>query len=238
MKVVFPYPGGKANIVQQLLAEFPMEGRYYVEPFAGRGNVFFEVTRNCFFKEYWINDIQTGSFFEALRDVDLTQLPARVTVDDFYYWENQWLQDNPIAYVLEPKITFRGKGYGSGYQEGRYKRARYLELCQAAQNILRNRNIKIFKQDYVWMKWDQLTEDDLVYLDPPYENTGGVGLRQIDHIELLELLRDAKFKWALSGYASDLYLAELGDPILEFERRLEMTDSRGSTAVECLWVNY
>ena len=36
----FAYPGGKVRLRKWLVSMMPREGRRYIEPFAGRGNVF------------------------------------------------------------------------------------------------------------------------------------------------------------------------------------------------------
>lgn len=239
VKIDFPYPGGKAKIREELYPHFPEEGRWYVEPFVGRGNIFFEWFKRSAYERYIINDIQQGQFFKALREVMLHKLPHEDDVNEFTFdnWHNEFMAGNPVASVLEPKITFRGKGYAAGYQTGRYKRGRYARLLAAAQDVVRNPKVQIFQFDYVHLPWDSYGEDDFVYLDPPYYLTDGVGLLDIDHEQLLRLLANAKFRWAISGYYSDLYVSNLGEPILQLERKVEMTDDRGATAIECLWVS-
>lgn len=237
MKIAFPYPGGKARIRKTLFEYFPEEGRYYVEPFAGRGNVFFGFYNISNYNVYLLNDLNLGKFFTSLRDADLSLLPSKIEDYQFETWYNKWLRQEPLAYVVEPKITFRGKGYPSGWQKGRYSRIRYKAMCERAQRILKDPKVEICQRDYMHLDWSNFTEDDFVYLDPPYYETSGVGYGNINHEELLSLLQDAPFRWALSGYLSDLYIAHLGQPVLELTRNLEMTDDKGSTAVEALWSN-
>jgi site-specific DNA-adenine methylase len=237
MKIQFPYPGGKAKIREKLFPYFPEEGLHYLEPFVGRGNIFFEFYKRSAFEDYTINDLKLGRFFKALRDVNLDDLPLEVLPEMFDVWVNRWLAGDNIAYILEPKISFRGKGYDAGYQKGRYNPTNYKPLCLAAQSILKDPKITIHQMDYIHLPWSALTEDDFVYCDPPYFDTRGMGYNNINHIELMKKLTDGKFRWAVSGYLSDLYLSWLGEPALKLTRNIEMTDSRGSTAVECLWTN-
>jgi site-specific DNA-adenine methylase len=44
-RITFPYPGGKARLAPALVAMMPQNGRLYLEPFAGRGNVFFRAAQ-------------------------------------------------------------------------------------------------------------------------------------------------------------------------------------------------
>ena len=237
MKIQFPYPGGKAKIREQLFPYFPEEGHRYLEPFVGRGNIFFEWFKRADYKYYTINDLKLGQFFKALRNCDLKDLPLSVPPEMFEVWVNRWLAGNDIAHVLEPKISFRGKGYDAGYQKGRYNLTNYKPLCEAAQSILKDPRIIILRMDYIHLPWNDLQDDDFVYCDPPYFDTRGMGYNNINHIELLKLLTENKFQWAISGYLSDIYLAWLGEPTLKLIRNIEMTDTKGSTSVECLWTS-
>jgi len=234
--IAFPYPGGKVRIRKELFKFFPEEGHHYIEPFVGRGNIFFEFYKRSVFEQYIINDIRIARFFKSLKIADLTLLPSKVDESDFDYWYVKWLMHDPIAYVLEPKITYRGKGYDAGWQIGRYQRSRYLATCAEAQNILQNDNVIISSSDYVFMAWDLFGPEDFIYCDPPYYETDGVGLGNIDHLELLQKLTDTNSRWAVSGYLSDLYLTWLGEPALKLERGHEMCDDRGATTIECLWI--
>lgn len=234
--IQFPYPGGKARIRESLFPYFPEEGRRYMEPFAGRGNVFFGFYPRAAFNEYWINDIKLSGFFRGLRDADLSQLPDEVDEFTFEVWYNKWLAQDPIAHIIEPKITFRGKGYQAGYQKGRYKRQRYMCMCADAQSIMKDSRVRVRGSDYIHLPWSELTEEDFVYFDPPYYETKGVGYENVDHKQLLSTVSDAKFQWAISGYISDLYLSWLGEPVLQLERGHEMSDDRGATTIECMWV--
>lgn len=237
MKIQFPYPGGKAKIREELFPYFFEEGRIYLEPFAGRGNIFFEFYRRSVFEQYTINDLKLGQFFIALRQANLEELPLAVPPEMFEVWYNRWLTGNNIAHIIEPKISFRGKGYDAGYQKGRYNPIYYKPMCEDAQCILKDSRVIIQKCDYVYLPWSHLTQDDFVYCDPPYLDTTGVALGSINHDELLRILTEGSFRWAISGYLSDTYLQWLGEPALKLTRNLEMTDTRGSTSIECLWLS-
>jgi DNA adenine methylase len=94
-------------------------------------------------------------------------------------------------------------------------------------------------------------ENAFIYLDPPYFNAefyynAKFGLE--DHKHMLSLLKQAKAKWLLSGYANDLYDAELKDfyrveiPSVKpsygiTEANKHLTNERPK-ALEILWANY
>ncbi|HUW57522.1 MAG TPA: DNA adenine methylase, partial [Planctomycetota bacterium] len=78
----FNYPGGKVRLRKWLVSMMPREGGRYVEPFAGRGNVFWLAACCLKFQEWWLNDIYTKPFFDAIRDVDVVDIPIKLTVED------------------------------------------------------------------------------------------------------------------------------------------------------------
>ncbi len=113
MKIpTFRYQGGKARIRARLVELFPRSGGLYVEPFAGRGNVFF-LARTCLSFDGWIlNDLNSVEFLTALIQANLEDLPQGVSREEF---ERIRYEDSPVSRILEPIITFCGKGYRYGY---------------------------------------------------------------------------------------------------------------------------
>jgi len=238
MKIIFPYPGGKAKILDWLLPKFPQTGRRYVEPFAGRGNVFFELFQQALFESYHLNDLNTGEFFKALARCPLDDLPRRQEDVDlnFETWQTRASLLDPVALAIEPFATFRGKGYSSGRHD-RYVYSKVSNRVAAAQNILLQANVTWSKQDWVWLPWDQYDEHDFIYLDPPYIREEGVGYNDIDHVELCKRLLACEGNWILSGYDNEIYRNYLGAPDDTLDRRLEMSDKLNASATECVWSN-
>ena len=91
-------------------------------------------------------------------------------------------------------------------------------------------------------------ENVFIYLDPPY-----YGLKYYnekfskqDHKDLLSLLKQAKAKWLLSGYANPLYDEELKDfyrievPAVKHSYGITMHNQAKEKpkAIEVLWANY
>jgi len=53
-----PYPGGKTRLARRIISFLPREGRTYLEPFAGRGNLFWAaVELGLRYERWWLNDI-------------------------------------------------------------------------------------------------------------------------------------------------------------------------------------
>jgi site-specific DNA-adenine methylase len=232
MQASFSYPGGKATIRNTILEYIPQEGIKYIEPFAGRGNMFFSVKDNCSFEEWQLNDLATYKFLKALRDTDLRDLKL-LDFESLRYKADQF---DPIALILEPHITVMGKGYNHGHRYGKECNQSFIDNCYAAQDALKDVLI-------TQISWEQLeyTKDCFVYFDPPYIDTSSLPYSNINHIELLEFLTSANFDWLLSGYYSDLYIGYLGKPIKTIEKRADMSNYNKNGLdyrQEYLWSNF
>lgn len=203
----FRYMGGKSRLRKWLLSYFPKTGRKYIEPFAGLGNVFFQAKKDLKFEEWHLGDIDI-SFFIAMLNANFDDLPDKVSKNDFLVWRNI---NNSISKIIEPKITFAGKGYQAGFDGGHishppYNGKLHRIICEEARRLLFDVNVKEIsweKQDYAG-----LTYKDFVYFDPPYFGTKA-SYPNINHMELVKLLNTATFRWALSGYDNELYSSSL-----------------------------
>lgn len=235
----FRYMGGKSRLRKWLVEHFPKEGNTYVEPFVGRGNVFYWARQVLKFSTWHLNDIDTA-FFRALLEVDLATLPESVDRESFKNFKNN---RDAVSIVIEPRITFAGKGYEAGFDASTGRHAPYTgkcyrEVCGNARQLLEG--VKITELD-----WEAALsgygEGDFVYLDPPYI-TGKTPYPGIKHGKLVEILNDAPFKWALSGYTSELYTEKLKfERMVIRERNSEIkgSNSRSYEPVnEHLWMNY
>jgi len=63
----FAYQGGKGKLAKDIIRLLPMSGKRFIEPFAGRGNVYFHVAQRLDYKEFWLNDHYMYRFLEALQ---------------------------------------------------------------------------------------------------------------------------------------------------------------------------
>lgn len=240
----FRHVGGKARLRAWLTDRFPSEGSFYEEPFAGKTNVFFLAAQKLKFNYWILSDIDTA-FLESLALADLDSLPPSVTKETFTTWRERAEGNDPIARVIEPRITFAGKGYRYGFSGTSgshvgYDGRRYRETCLSARDILRVATVR--RRD--WRETLDLATGEageFLYLDPPYYNTNAP-YGQIDHRELVKRLNSASFLWALSGYRNDLYDARLEFKCrFEYERNSEIKSSNSGKrepVIETLWTNY
>jgi site-specific DNA-adenine methylase len=243
-----PYPGGKGRLAPILVSFMPPKGRLYLEPFAGRGNVFWAACSSRLgFQKWALNDIRTARFFEAVRTIGGTfEVPARSREEYFHQWK-RFRQGDPQAILMEPYLTFAGGGYGRGGFGGKKSASAlgYTETIRACHSLMLSTGVEVTSLDWTELDWSSLGTDDFVYFDPPYIGGDVRAYRQgdVSHGDLLRLLKGARFKWLLSGYDHESYIRELGQPFYAEDMQLAVTNPRiagkgEGRRVECVWRNY
>ena len=241
------YPGGKARLAKNIVAVLPPTGGIFVDLFAGRGNVYFAaVASGLQYREWWINDIQTAPFFEAIKNIGGTlTVPPRSREEYYRQWE-LFKQDDPTAIVLEPFLTFSGGGYGSGGPGGKKGASAesYQKTLRECHRLLTTTVTRITALDWKVVSLEQLSPEDTVYLDPPYYNADVRSYgNDFDHVGMVKALKDAKFRWLLSEYRQEFYMSAFGEPFFIKDVQLVGTDyslANGGKErrIECMWKNY
>lgn len=239
----FRYMGGKARLCKWLVSHFPQSGRKYIEPFAGLGNVFYQARKDLNFQEWELSDLDV-SFLRALLIENFDLLPAAVSREEFQQWARATGEQVGIARLIEPKITFAGKGYKHGFDGGHpshppYNGRLHRLLCEEARRLLQG--VLVREMSWEAIDFDGLTAEDFVYLDPPYFGTKAC-YPQIDHERLVAVLNQAKFRWALSGYNCSLYESQLRfSGCYTRHRNSEIKSANNgcySGVTEFLWTNF
>jgi site-specific DNA-adenine methylase len=236
-----PYPGAKGKMADSLVAMMPTQGRSYIEPCVGRGNVFFAAAAVLDFKHWRLNDTSTASFFEALLKTDgRIRVPPR-TREVFDTQKRRFSGGHARAILLEPYLTFSGGGYIRGGFGGlrNPKSASYAATLQRCAVILKETGAEITALDWKKLDLDALSPDDFVFMDPPYL---GADVRayanDFDHAGMVEVLLNARFRWMLTEYTQPLYLKAFGQPRLRREVQLACDGIGRQRRVECVWTNY
>ena len=222
--ITVPYAGGKCKIYNDLRNHIPILGTKYIEPFAGRGNVILNLLLDTDYDEYIINDKYTGDWFKVLIDFDPILIPDEVNPLDMQH------AYTPLARVLEPWVSFRGKGYTQGVGFDHYDPQRIRNVIKRLQE--HRTKIKISSKDYLDLDY---SDAYFVYFDPPYFETNIKTYSNINHDSLIDLVLSLDCFWMLSGYPSDLYYQRLGEPTQIIERNQEMSNC-SITVEECLWM--
>jgi hypothetical protein len=101
-------------LAQEIVALLPNHGRTYVEPFVGRGNLFWSAASSALKNQnWWLNDISTIPFFHAIREIgDVVEVPEH-NRDEYERQRAASKRGDTVAVLLEPLLTFGGGGYCS-----------------------------------------------------------------------------------------------------------------------------
>ena len=244
-----PYPGGKARMAKQIVAVFPQQGRIFVDAFAGHGNVFWAAAETLNYKEWWINDLFTAPLFEAIKSIGNTiEIPPRSKEEYYKQWDLHKHGDFG-AIILQPYLTFGGGGYGSAGPGGKKSAgaAGYTKTMRRCHEILHRTDARITGLDYLKLGLENLTPDDSVYFDPPYKEADvrAYAPGDLNHIEMVDLMKRMKAKWVLSEFYDPLYIEAFGEPFFQREIQLNSTnfakedgDKGKARRVECMWKNF
>ena len=254
MNAILNYPGAKWGMAKEIINLMPKH-RSYVEPFFGSGAVLFNKPLSPI---ETINDLDgdVTNFFKVLREspeelaklINLTPY-SRDVFDDAHNNRGNDELDRAYRFAIRSRMGHGFKTYQkTGFKIDVYARERSYcvdlwnktpeRLLEAAARLklvqIENRPaIEIIKKfNY---------ENVLIYADPPYLlNTRGgrqykIEMKEQDHMELLDLLKQHRGYVILSGYPSEMYDSELSG-WRRIERKSYNQNSEART--EVLWCNF
>jgi len=246
------YPGGKARHAKEIISFLPKHGRTYLEPFAGRGNLFWAAAcAGLQYDKWWLNDTVTAPYFRAIKEIgDTIEVPECSR----YEYERQrgaFKSGDQTAALLEPFLSFGGAGYlHSGFRgtrQGGVSADGYQKTLRTCHEIIRRTRPRISSLDWKDMGLEGLGKQDVVVIDAPYPNTNlrSYTAETVDYFALVDLLLSAKFRWVLCGYIHPA-LHRLGEPawaaadvrFLYFPPTGKGKRYGEERRIECLWTNY
>ena len=171
------YPGGKARLAKKIVSFLPKQGRTYVEPFCGKGNIFWAAAcAGLQYDRFWLNDHATIPFFSAIKQVGSAIEVPQCTRQENDQQRHAYSSGDSTAILLEPFLTFGGGGFFFSGFRGENKRGGVSSL--AYQNMLRKCSLimnrtspRLSSLDWRQMRLDELGPQDTVVLDPPYPST-------------------------------------------------------------------
>jgi site-specific DNA-adenine methylase len=223
----------------------PEFGRLYVEPCVGRGNVFWAAATHLRYEEWWINDLQTAPFFEAMRNIGDSFIVPEFTPEEFKRQKIAFAEGSKEALLVEPYFTFSGCGFNfsgpSGTRENLSTPLGYQRTLRSCNRILHQTNARITGGDFKDMHLEDLGPEDFVYFDAPYwsGNVHTYSSKTVDFEYLFRLLEKAPFRWLLSEYPERMYFDHFGDPChVQDVRLLCSRIGEEQIRTECLWKNY
>lgn len=248
----FRHYGGKYKIRKWLISYFPVSGNKYCEVFAGKGNVYYEAFNTLKFKEWYLND-KNPIFLKTLKSSDISNisLPYKMSRSFFEEMREKRKHNDMLAILVEPRITFSGKGYPAGLDlstiDGRttktngYNAALYIERLKEGQKILQYANISSY--DFQEFPYNEFGPNDFIYFDPPYMNRlyDKLPYSDIDQEKLVNILNNLNCKWAISNYDNELYNSKLNYIKFATKETFNATKNshgKGFPVIEKLWMNY
>lgn len=255
MKAVMKYPGSKWSIANWIINHFP-EHHSYVEPFFGSGAVLFNKPRSNI---ETVNDLDGNvvNLFEWIK-----KDPERLAHEIYYTPYARQVYDTAFSVVPEDSLGkavnfyirlnmghgFRTTGEKVGWKndvQGRERSYASQDWCNLPDKIMqaaeRLRGVQIENRPAIEIIQRFNFPNVLIYLDPPYvlETRHGKQYRyemdDVEHEQLLDVIKKHKGPVLISGYDSKLYNEELKDWYREDTTCYSQVCSKKR---EILWMNF
>ena len=260
MNTVLKYPGSKWRMADWIISNFPAgyEKMTYLEPFFGSGAVFFNKKRSLV---ETINDLDSSvvNLFKQIRD----NSEALAGAVEYTPWSREEYKQSYIKTGddLEDARRFLVRMWqaigakssditgwrsniksinGNVAQWGTVLPKNIVDISSRLKHT-NNRLVQIENQLAVKLIERYSRKNVFIYCDPPYvmstrhNRIYACEMKDIDHIELLELLREHPGPVMISGYESDLY-----NILLEgWHKETRLANCEGGAArQEVIWMNY
>lgn len=179
LKPLFKWSGGKTDELKHILPHIPDIYDTYLEPFIGGGAVYFRVKPN----KAVIGDVhpELVDFYKAIKDEkskDIHTFMKDHPNDETTYYKvrkyscNDYLSNAKKFYYLR-KTCYRGmlrynKSGEFNIPFGRYKTCNYEDLKnEDYEKLLKNTEIFNKPFNYIFENYD--SENNFMFLDPPYD---------------------------------------------------------------------
>lgn len=215
MVPTFKQFGSKARTAHWIVTFFPFfpSRDRLIEPFAGRGNIFFRAAVELSFNRASLNDLNTAPFLRALRDYEGDYAFVDEGPLDKEVWQ-RW-KDAPDSLertLAESYVARFGSSYAmgpataGGDSKNGHSRENTILRMREAQRLLRNYTVDIFQLDWeTFLEQVQPGTEDIVYLDPPYDVPQSVHFDNINHDRFLEVCKALPGPTFVSGYTTPRY---------------------------------
>ena len=208
MKPFLKWVGGKTQLLNSIIKHVPcvIEGDYH-EPFIGGGSVLFRVLETIEIKgTVYASDINPHliNLYKAIQTdpeklIEEVQELARETTELRYYEvRTDFLEEpTPSRFLYLNKTCFRGlyrEGpHGFNVPWGHYKNPTVVDPIMIRMVSRLIKNVVFHARPFQESLRGPFTENDFVYLDPPYVNTFSgytrSGFKKEDHEQLFALVK-------------------------------------------------
>jgi DNA adenine methylase len=264
--VFFPYVGGKFFMLDVVLKLIPKH-EVYVEVFGGSAKVLLNKPPsnieiyNDYDKRianlFYVVAFKFEEFYDKINRLIYSRALEKQFFEDFRKAKLEELGDVDLAvktYFLL-RVNFSAKMNSPSFRVS-YKHKKneakifFNALLELEQIHNRLKNVIVESLDFRDLLSRVIHRENVfIYLDPPYygaEYYYNTDFTERDHKDLLNLLKQAKAKWLLSGYANPLYDEELKDfyrievPAVKYSYAITMYNQAKERpkTIEVLWANY
>lgn len=248
----FKMHGSKARITKWVLSNFPISFNRYIEPFAGRGNVFYRLAYNNLpMMPVLLNDLHTYKWLKAIKeyDGDWEFLPKGPVLDRESFEKFRDMEDCIERVLAEPIVCFQGGSFlakGSNtsgpLNANKYSFLNTVKRYNEAQRLLRYYDVILANFSYEdLLKRFKTQEGDFFYFDPPYFGTEVKIYDNIDHelfCEYVLALDSLGCYVCISGYNNYIYQSMLKDFNVETLTRSSVARKNKDRVLEHIWKNY
>lgn len=220
----FPYQGSKRGIAKYILPYFPSKVQCLIEPFCGAGAVTIAAAAHGLAKQFALNDLN-----KPLMDLWLEILDHPDLLCDEY--ERQWIEQqadrkayffkvrdefnkthNPhrllylLARIVKGSVRYSSDGQFNQSADNRRSGMKPNTMRQNifAVSALLGKKTSISAVDFR-QAIERATEDDLVYMDPPYQGTSFTrdhryfnGLSYDEFVKALSLMNEKNLSFIIS----------------------------------------
>lgn len=209
MKPMIKWSGGKIDEIKNFEKYFPENYNLYIEPFVGGGSVFFYLNP----KNAIINDIHKDliDFYKSIsegKSREIYEFMNNNINDEKTYYKirdemliNDYL-DNAKRFFYQRKTCFRGmlrynKNGKFNIPFGKYKTINFNELLNKEYEILLKRT-EILNTDFEYIFENYNSNDNFMFLDPPYDSEftdyGYCKFGKEEHEKLSQCFKTTKIK--------------------------------------------
>ena len=274
MSDLMKWSGSKDSQAKQIISYFPKKINYYYEPFIGGGSIFLEllnsnieinnfilsdaneelinvwrmIQKNPHFliftyKQHYTNfnssDFQQRKdYFTSIR----TEFNKSKNPEDFYWLMRTCINGMP-RYNKNREFNTSCHFSRPGMHPDSVE-----EIVLKYSELMYNKKVNFYNLSYDLLSLINYSNDDLIYCDPPYQNTKGMYFNNFNNKEFMIWLNTLNCKWLLSydGKINNEEVNHVAPNYTRHEYRLSgnssfrrvVGNSTDSIISESLYLNY
>lgn len=218
MQQLIKYTGSKRYQAAEIIKHIPKNGKTYYEPFLGSGSIFYAILENRYnYESFVLSDINKdvielhkyllfGDLEEILEDYETHRENLLNNKPDYYYQ----VRLNFNKYRLSSDFLFLNRNCANGVIRYNKKNEFNSPFHHNRDGIITKNLEKIilfYRELIVGRRIEFLTVDfksyspsnnDFIYLDPPYSNSSKLYGSFVISQSIAEFIKNLKCSWGLS----------------------------------------